>query len=181
MMKSLFFHRLLGDEMLRSETSLNVKEAIHICHASLDLNKLNKSIQVNSGDSGAAVVFTGSVRGGSKAFSDEEKGLTGMTLEHYPGMTESLLAEILRKAQLRWGLSKIIVAHRVGFLMLGEPVVFIGVAGQHRKEAFLAAEFIMDYLKQSATFWKKEHYGENSIWVEAKQSDKDAVVRWQGE
>lgn len=160
---------------------LNANHKIFVCHESLDLNRLNQVIQTSQGQSGAAVVFTGSVRGGHENASCKEKSLTGMTLEHYPGMTESQLALIVRKAQKKWHLTQVMIAHRVGFLMPGEAIVFVGVAGQHRQEAFLAAEFIMDFLKQDATFWKKEHYGDQSIWVLPKQSDNEALKRWESE
>lgn len=138
-----------------------------------DLTQFNQDIQSNEGESGASVIFTGAVR-----VSSEEVGLTGMTLEHYPGMTEKQLASILSEAKQRWQLTRTIVAHRVGYLEPGEPIVFVGVCGLHRAEAFEAAQFIMDYLKQKATFWKKEHYGEMSVWVEAKSSDEVAASRW---
>jgi molybdopterin synthase catalytic subunit len=144
----------------------------------LDLAAINARIHLNQGESGAVVTFTGAVR-----VSQEESGLTGMTLEHYPGMTESQLADILEQANKRWHLNKVLVIHRVGYLTPGEPIVFVGTCSLHRKEAFEAAEFIMDYLKQNATFWKKEHYfddknGEVVNWVEAKQSDVTAAERW---
>ncbi|WP_444998477.1 molybdenum cofactor biosynthesis protein MoaE [Aliikangiella sp. IMCC44359] len=146
---------------------------IKICSSPLDLNALNQTIQQGKGESGAAVIFTGAVR-----VSSEEQGLTGMTLEHYPGMTESQLASILQEASTRWSLSNMLVAHRVGYLEAGEPIVFVGVCSLHRKEAFEATEFIMDYLKQKATFWKKEHYGQETVWVDAKESDTTAAERW---
>jgi molybdopterin synthase catalytic subunit len=153
-----------------------VKQII-ITDQPLDISALNQTIQSNQGESGASVIFTGNVR-----VSDEEKGLTGMTLEHYPGMTESLLDEILVQAIERWQLNRVLVAHRVGHLSPGEPIVFVGTCGLHRKEAFESAQFIMDYLKNKATFWKKEHYSCNGanqdIWVESKQSDLDALDRW---
>jgi molybdopterin synthase catalytic subunit len=144
-----------------------------ICDLPLDLNELNRRVQTNQGESGAAVIFTGAVR-----ISQEEQGLTGMTLEHYPGMTERQLETILAEAEARFQLSRILVAHRVGFLAPGDPIVFVGVCGLHRKEAFEGAQFIMDYLKQKATFWKKEHYGDRAEWVSAKESDKTAAARW---
>ncbi|TQV76928.1 hypothetical protein FLL45_02960 [Aliikangiella marina] len=138
-----------------------------------DLARMNQAIQESQGESGASVIFTGAVR-----VSDAEAGLTGMTLEHYPGMTEKQLAQIIGEAKKRWRLNKIYVAHRVGYLKPGEPIVFVGVSGLHRAESFSAAQFIMDYLKQKATFWKKEHYGDKEVWVEAKASDEKAAERW---
>ncbi len=153
-----------------------VKQII-ITDQPLDIAALNQTIQSNQGESGASVIFTGNVR-----VSDEEQGLTGMTLEHYPGMTELLLDEILVQAIDRWQLNQVLVAHRVGHLSPGEPIVFVGTCGLHRKETFESTEFIMDYLKNKATFWKKEHYSKNGanqdVWVESKQSDLDALERW---
>ena len=149
-----------------------------ISNEPFDLASLNEIIQSSEGENGASVIFTGCVR-----VSDEESGLTGMTLEHYPRMTESLLEDILSKAAARWKLTRALVAHRVGHLTAGEVIVFVGTCGLHRKEAFEAAEFIMDYLKNQATFWKKEHYSTESNksdkWVDAKQADLDTMKRWQ--
>ncbi|MET1253738.1 molybdenum cofactor biosynthesis protein MoaE [Aliikangiella maris] len=146
---------------------------IIISELPLDLAKLNQLIQQSQGENGAAVIFTGCVR-----TADEANGLTGMTLEHYPGMTESELLKILQQATQRWPLTQVKVAHRIGYLMPGDTIVFVGVCSLHRKQAFLAAQFIMDYLKQKATFWKKEHFGEKTRWVEAKSSDEEAASQW---
>ena len=146
---------------------------IIISETPLDISAFCHQMHLNNGESGAVVTFTGAVR-----VSREELGLTAMTLEHYPGMTESQLADILDEANKRWHLNNTLVVHRVGHLLPGEPIVFIGTSALHRKDAFEATEFIMDYLKQKATFWKKEHYGEQEIWVEAKQSDDKAAKRW---
>jgi len=150
---------------------------IQITTEALDLVSLNKLAQTSTGDMGASVIFTGNVR-----VSEEEKDLIGMSLEHYPGMTESQLDTIVSKAIERWSLTQVIVSHRVGYLVPGEPIVFIATGGLHRKECFESAQFIMDYLKNNATFWKKEHYLMESVkkdrWVEAKQSDLDSINRW---
>ena len=146
---------------------------IRISEQPLDIPALTREAHINQGESGAVVTFTGAVR-----VSAEETGLTAMSLEHYPGMTEAQLGEILDEANQRWHLNKTMVAHRVGYLKPGDPIVFVATSGLHRKEAFEAAEFIMDYLKQRATFWKKEFYGDEGIWVEAKQSDCEAAERW---
>ena len=159
------------------ESKLSNNKQIVISNAPLDIVALNQNIQFNQGESGASVIFTGNVR-----VSKEEQGLTGMTLEHYPGMTESLLDNILNQAIERWKLNRVLVAHRVGKLAPGDPIVFVGTCALHRKQAFEAAEFIMDYLKNKATFWKKEHYlldeSKQERWVESKQSDLDALKRW---
>jgi len=150
-----------------------LKSSINISSASLDMGQLFAKAHENKGESGAVVTFTGAVR-----VSKEEAGLTGMSLEHYPEMTEKQLQKILDEAEKRWQLNSAMVVHRVGYLGPGEPIVFVSTTGLHRKEAFEAAEFIMDYLKQKATFWKKEHYGDKTVWVEAKESDSAAADRW---
>lgn len=122
---------------------------------------------------GAVVTFTGLVR-------DLADGtLTGMSLEHYPGMTERALTEIIAEAEQRWPLVKVTVIHRIGSLTLNEQIVFVGVASAHRKGAFAAAEFIMDFLKNRAPFWKKELTETGENWVAAKDSDVEATKKWQ--
>ncbi|HEX5125130.1 MAG TPA: molybdopterin synthase catalytic subunit MoaE [Rhodocyclaceae bacterium] len=118
---------------------------------------------------GAVASFVGVVRG---------TDVLAMTLEHYPGMTERALAEILQQAQQRWSLVAARVIHRVGRLLPGEHIVFVGVASSHRREAFEACEFIMDFLKTRAPFWKKEETSQGARWVEARQSDDAAAARW---
>ncbi|MFS0828634.1 molybdopterin synthase catalytic subunit MoaE [Pseudomonas phoenicis] len=122
---------------------------------------------------GAVVSFVGYVRD----FNDG-RDVAGMFLEHYPGMTEKALAKIVAEAEQRWPLLKVEVLHRIGALAPGEPIVFVGVASAHRQAAFAACDFIMDYLKTRAPFWKKESTGEGPRWVEGKQSDQDAAQRW---
>ncbi|MDV9032937.1 MULTISPECIES: molybdopterin synthase catalytic subunit MoaE [unclassified Pseudomonas] len=123
---------------------------------------------------GAVVGFVGYVRD----FNDGRE-VAGMFLEHYPGMTEKALGKIVDEAQQRWPLLKVEVLHRIGALEPGEPIVFVGVASAHRQAAFDACNFIMDYLKTRAPFWKKETTQEGPRWVEGRQSDQDAVERWQ--
>ncbi len=122
---------------------------------------------------GAVVTFTGLVR------EVVDTQLTHLTLEHYPGMTERALNDIGHQAMARWPLGKIIIIHRIGTLGLNENIVFVGVASGHRKQAFAAAEFLMDYLKTRAPFWKKEHTSVGTSWVAAKDSDQTAASRWQ--
>lgn len=122
---------------------------------------------------GAVVGFVGYVRD----FNDGQE-VAGMLLEHYPGMTEKALAKIVVEAEQRWPLLKVEVLHRIGALEPGEPIVFVGVASAHRQAAFDACNFIMDYLKIRAPFWKKEQTGDGPRWVEGKQSDEDAAGRW---
>ncbi len=122
---------------------------------------------------GAIVTFTGTVR-------DMNQGdrVGGLFLEHYPGMTEKALQAIVDEAQQRWQLQVVRIIHRVGQLHPGDRIVFVGVASAHRKEAFAACEFIMDYLKTRAPFWKKETTPDGERWVEARDSDIKAAQRW---
>lgn len=122
---------------------------------------------------GAVVGFVGYVRD-----FNEGREVGGMFLEHYPGMTEKALAKIAAEAGRRWPLLKLDILHRVGRLEPGEPIVFVGCASAHRQAAFEACEFVMDYLKTRAPFWKKEETGEGARWVEGRESDQEAAGRW---
>ncbi len=122
-------------------------------------------------DAGAVVTFTGIVR-------DVEGGLLRMEIEHYPGMTQSAIARIAEEAVSRWSLADVLVIHRFGALTPGEPIMMVATAARHRAEAFAAAEFLMDYLKSRAPFWKKEITREGAAWVEARDADEDALRRW---
>lgn len=122
---------------------------------------------------GAVVSFVGYVRD----FNDGRE-VAGMFLEHAPGMTEKALAKIVVEAEQRWPLLKVEVLHRIGTLQPGEPIVFVGVASAHRQAAFDGCNFIMDYLKTRAPFWKKETTEEGPRWVEGRYSDQQAAERW---
>jgi molybdopterin synthase catalytic subunit len=124
-------------------------------------------------DVGAVASFTGLVRA-----SNDGAAVSGMTLEHYPGMTEKALAEICGQALARWDLIDTLVIHRVGPLKPGDRIVFVGVSSAHRGDAFAACEFIMDYLKTRAPFWKREDTPAGSLWVEARASDDESAGRW---
>ena len=124
-------------------------------------------------DDGAVVTFTGKVR--NHNLGDH---VSALTLEHYPGMTEKALAEIVEEARERWALQRVSVIHRVGALFPGDEIVFVGVSAAHRGAAFASAEFIMDYLKTRAPFWKREATPEGDRWVEARDSDQQAADRW---
>lgn len=126
-------------------------------------------------DVGAVATFVGLVRE-----LNEGAAVSRMTLEHYPGMTERALADICDEAARRWDLVDLRVVHRVGPLDPGDAIVLVAVAGAHRGEAFAACEFIMDFLKTRAPFWKKEETPSGSRWVEAKASDDEAAGRWSG-
>jgi molybdopterin synthase catalytic subunit len=119
---------------------------------------------------GAVVAFTGIVRG--------DDGLSALTLEHYPGMTEREIARHVDEAARRWPLLGAAIIHRIGRLTPGERIVLVAVASAHRKAAFEAAEFLIDYLKTRAPFWKREERGAATTWVEAKESDDEAAARW---
>ncbi len=123
---------------------------------------------------GAVAAFVGQVR-------DMNQGTTigTMTLEHYPGMTEKSLADIVGKAKSRWQFHDALVIHRVGKLRPLDQIVLVAVAGQHRGECFAACEFIMDYLKTEAPFWKKEHTALGERWVDARAGDDLARQRWE--
>ena len=103
-----------------------------------------------------------------------------MTLEHYPGMTENAIRKIVDEAAARWQVMDCTVIHRYGALQAGDQIVLVAVASAHRGDAFAACEFIMDYLKTQAPFWKKEHRPEGTSWVEARTSDEAAAKRWRG-
>ncbi len=126
-------------------------------------------------DVGAVASFIGLVRD-----ANDGHAIHGMTLEHYPGMTEKALEEICREAHARWDVAETLVIHRVGALSPGDRIVFVGVSSAHRGEAFQACEFIMDYLKTRAPFWKKESTPQGERWVEARESDDTAAQRWKG-
>jgi molybdopterin synthase catalytic subunit len=123
-------------------------------------------------DIGAVVSFVGTVR------DLDNESINKMTLEHYPGMTEKALSSIVEQAQLRWPLGNTTVIHRVGELSINDQIVLVITTSKHRKAAFEACEFIMDYLKTQAPFWKKEHTTTESKWVEAKDSDLQQSNKW---
>lgn len=126
-------------------------------------------------DIGAIVTFTGTVRGEAKG-----QPIRSMTLEHYPGMTEAELARVEAEALGRWPLQATLVIHRIGELHPGDNIVLVVACSKHRRAAFEAAEFLMDYLKTRAPFWKKETSADgNGSWVDARESDEAATARWQ--
>ena len=120
---------------------------------------------------GAVVSFTGVVR-------DVDGGLVAMEIEHYPGMTEKAIAAIVSEAQARWDLAGALVIHRHGRLTAGDQIMMVATASRHRVDAFQAAEFLMDYLKSRAPFWKKEMTQSGNGWVEARDEDEAALDRW---
>ena len=122
---------------------------------------------------GAVVSFLGTVRD-----MNDGSQVKGMTLEHYPGMTEKALQEILDQAKARWDVFQSLVIHRVGPLLPEDQIVLVAVTSAHRGEAFAACEFVMDYLKTAAPFWKKEDTPEGARWVDARVTDEVALSKW---
>ena len=127
-------------------------------------------------DIGAVATFIGLVRD-----INEGADVAAMTLEHYPGMTEKALQDIVDQAKSRWDIYDALVIHRIGTLRTGDQIVLVAVTGAHRGEAFAACEFIMDYLKTEAPFWKKEQTTQGERWVETRNSDDAARARWDGD
>lgn len=137
-----------------------------------DMTRLHQWLVPADASVGAIVTFTGLVR-------DQTTGdFEGLFLEHYPGMTEQALLSIAEQACDRWAVNRLAIVHRVGRLLLADNIVYVGVSSPHRAEAFEAAQFVMDYLKRDAPFWKKE-LGADAKWVEQKQSDLDQAAGWE--
>lgn len=149
------------------------KDFIRIQEKDFDLTTEVKSLRKDDPRVGAIVTFVGTVRD-----MNDGSQVRGMTLEHYPGMTEKSLEEIITQARARWDLYKTLVIHRVGPLLPEDQIVLVAVTSAHRGEAFAACEFIMDYLKTAAPFWKKEETPEGSKWVDARVTDDVAMARW---
>lgn len=124
-----------------------------------------------SDQDGAIVTFTGKVR-------NLDNQTEALVLEHYAGMAESMLNQIIENARAKWQIHKVSVIHRVGEMAANEEIVFVGVSSQHRTDAFAAAEFIMDFLKINAPFWKKEKNAQGLQWVAAKEQDQALAKRW---
>ncbi|MGX9351732.1 molybdenum cofactor biosynthesis protein MoaE [Shimia sp. W99] len=145
---------------------------ISVQEAAFDLGAEASEFASGHKDMGAIVTFTGVVR-------DLARGdLDRMVIEHYPGMTEKALEKIAREAQARWNLGDVLVIHRHGALEPGDMIMMVATAAPHRKDAFEAAEYLMDYLKSRAPFWKKEITRDGADWVAAKDEDEDALSRW---
>lgn len=153
------------------ETNIPIK--IIIQHDDFDVNSEIKALTMSKLNIGSIVIFLGFVRDLSS-----RKNLEFMELEHYPGMTEKALKKISTEALERWNVTGISIIHRIGRLLPGTKIVLVLVASAHREQAFSAADFIMDFLKSSAPFWKKETTKDGSVWVDAKPSDAEALARW---
>jgi molybdopterin synthase catalytic subunit len=144
--------------------------AIRIQREEFDPAAELEALTARGGKSGAVASFVGLVRA--------DDGLTSMTIEHYPGMTEREIASHAAEARRRWPIHELRIVHRVGTLNPGERIVFVGASAAHRKAAFEAVEFLMDYLKTRAPFWKQEERAGRKTWVTAKPEDEDAASRW---
>lgn len=143
--------------------------SVHIQHDDFDIAAEVAALK-HATNVGAIVTFTGVVRG--------DDGIASLALEHYPGMTEREIARHVDEARTRWPLAGVTVIHRIGTLASGDNIVLVVTASSHRQAAFEAAEFLMDYLKTRAPFWKQETRGGQTAWVEAKPADDAAAERW---
>jgi molybdopterin synthase catalytic subunit len=144
---------------------------LSVQEAAFDLGAESNRFSHDVKGAGAVVTFTGLVR-------DNGGQLTAMEIEHYPGMTEKAISAIMDEATARWALADALVIHRYGVLRAGEPIMMVATAAPHRADAFAAAEFLMDYLKSRAPFWKKAISALGADWVAAKDSDEAALTRW---
>lgn len=144
---------------------------LSVQEAAFDLGAEANAFAAGVAGAGAVVTFTGIVR-------DNGGALAAMEIEHYPGMTEKAIAAIMDQAKDRWSLTDALVIHRHGRLGANDPIMMVATAAPHRADAFAAAEFLMDYLKSRAPFWKKEIGADGATWVAAKDEDEDALKRW---
>lgn len=136
-----------------------------------DLGAESSAFAAGVAGAGAVVTFTGLVR-------DNGGALAAMEIEHYPGMTEKAIAAMVEQAMARWSLADALVIHRYGRLAGRDPIMMVATASRHRADAFAAAEFLMDYLKSRAPFWKKELSADGAAWVAARDEDEAALKRW---
>jgi molybdopterin synthase catalytic subunit len=144
---------------------------IRVQQDDFDIGAEIAALKAGRSDVGAIVTFTGTVR-------DQQGDVEQMTLEHYPGMTERELERIEAEAHARWPLQASLIVHRIGTLLPGDAIVLVVTASEHREAAFEAAKFLMDYLKTSAPFWKRESGPGGARWVEADAKDDSAATRW---
>ena len=145
--------------------------AVRVQTDEIDVGAESRALQADT--VGGIALFVGTVRGLSS-----DNGVTAMTLEHYPGMTESELERIEAEARARWPLEDVTIIHRIGRLLAGDQIVLVATASAHRKAAFDAAQFIMDFLKTDAPFWKAEERDGKTSWVDARDSDSAARDKW---
>ena len=147
---------------------------VRIQTADFDLSTEIAALRSGDLEVGAIVSFVGTVRD-----MNDGSQVNSMELEHYAGMTEKALAAIIVDAKSRWTIHQALVIHRIGKMIPGDQIVLVAITGQHRGEAFAACEFIMDYLKTAAPFWKKEATPTGEHWVDARSTDDEAMERWQ--
>jgi molybdopterin synthase catalytic subunit len=152
---------------------MDAKPEVSVQEADFDVGAEIAALRAGRRDVGAVASFVGLVRD-----ANDGSGVSAMTLEHYPGMTERALEDIVEEARTRWSLLGVRVIHRHGRLEPADRIVFVGVAGAHRGESFAACEFIMDYLKTRAPFWKREETPAGGRWVDARETDDSAAARW---
>jgi molybdopterin synthase catalytic subunit len=149
---------------------------VRIQHEDFDVSAEIACLRAGKPQIGAVATFIGVARD-----CNEGATVTGLVLEHYPGMTERALQEIGAQARQRWGVIDVLIVHRIGELQPLDQIVLVAVTGAHRGEAFAACEFVMDYLKTDAPFWKREVTSQGARWVEARATDEDARARWAGD
>ena len=159
--------------MLACDNAGMTEARVSIQTQDFDLSAEIAALRTGDARVGAVCSFVGTVRD-----RNEGDAVASMELEHYPGMTEKSLEALVEEARRRWSLIAVTVIHRVGRLMPGERIVFVGVASRHRADAFAACEFLIDRLKTEAPFWKKEETEGVARWVEARESDEKRARRW---
>jgi len=152
---------------------MSVTATIRIQQADFDVAKEIAALSKGSTDVGAVVTFSGVCRG-----SENGEPIAALTLEHYPGMAEAEIGRHADEAMSRWPLKGLTIIHRFGRIAPGENIVLVVTASSHRQAAFEAAEFLMDYLKTNAPFWKREESEKGTSWIEARDHDDDAAARW---
>ncbi len=153
---------------------MNTPSTVRVQHEDFDAGAEIGRLRLADPGIGAVAAFVGQVRD-----MNDGAAIGTLTLEHYPGMTEKSLADIVAKAKSRWQFHDALVIHRIGELQPLDQIVLVAVAGSHRGECFAACEFIMDYLKTEAPFWKKEQTAQGERWVDARTSDDQARQRWE--
>jgi molybdopterin synthase catalytic subunit len=152
---------------------MTASTTIRIQEADFDIAQEIAALSKGRTDVGAVVSFTGVCRGNEKG-----EPIAALTLEHYPDMAETEISRHADEAMARWPLVGVTVIHRIGRIAPGENIVLVVTASQHRQAAFQAAEFLMDYLKSNAPFWKREESAKGSSWIEAREQDDAAAARW---
>ena len=152
---------------------------LSVQNSDFDAAELYRQLRTEATNAGAIVTFSGLVREFYESASPgKEPAVQALVLEHYPGMTEKALLEIVQQARSRWDVLAWRVIHRVGELHAGDQIVYVGIASTHRGDAFAAAELIMDYLKTRAPFWKKQLTAAETQWIESRSVDEQARARW---